>query len=295
MSLGFNKHAVKLPVMIRLRSCWAVGAFLTFFVIVLASSLLAQPLLPSAVRSLTMLTSPDYLPYEYYDILNGERKIVGFDIDLATRITGELGYKLKINESDFNSLMPALQAKRVDFVMAGMTPTPERQKMVDFSTIYLDLKSTIIAPKASNLKSTKDLAGKIVGVQIGSIQEGDALRIAEKMPGMKIKQLNKLSDIFQEIKSRRIDAAIVEEIIVQDFIASSPDLMSNVIPSEGPSGSAVAFPKGSTLVADFNKVLEKMKASGEIKALTVKWFATPTLPVLSFSSDSTPSVPSKSP
>lgn len=256
----------------------------------------------SGKKVLTMITSPEYPPYEYYDTASGERKIVGFDIDIANKIASDLGYELKINESDFNGLIPALQAKRADFVIAGMTPTPERQKNVDFSTVYYEAKNTIIAPKTSNLKTTKDLTGKTVGVQLGSIQEGDAKKIAEKVPGIKVKQLNKVPDLIQEIKAKRIDAAIVEDTVAKGFTDASTDLVFNVIPSEGPSGSAVAFPKGSPLVADFNKALEKMKASGEIKTLAAKWFSTsaPPSPAASPSGSASPSgamspSPSKSP
>jgi polar amino acid transport system substrate-binding protein len=256
----------------------------------------------SGKKVLTMVTSPDYPPYEFYDTASRERKIVGFDVDIATKIAADLGYELKINESDFNGLVPALQAKRADFVMAGMTPTPERQKNVDFSSIYYEAKNTIIAPKASNLKTTKDLSGKTVGVQLGSIQEGDAKKIAAKVPGMKVKQLNRVPDIIQEIKSNRIDAAIVENTVAKGFTDSSTDLVFNVIPPEGPSGSAIAFPKGSPLVADFNKALEKMKASGEIQTLAAKWFATsaPPSPAASPSGSPSPSgamspSPSKTP
>ncbi|OUL37012.1 hypothetical protein BV372_05185, partial [Nostoc sp. T09] len=83
--------------------------------------------------TLTMITSPDYPPYEFYDTQGGERQIVGFDIDIAKNLAQKLGFKLQVMESDFNGLIPALQANRADFVMAGMTPTPERQKNVDFS------------------------------------------------------------------------------------------------------------------------------------------------------------------
>jgi polar amino acid transport system substrate-binding protein len=218
-----------------------------------------------------MVTSPDYPPYEFYE--TGSRQIVGFDIDIAKAITSELGYELKINESDFNGLVPALQANRADFVMAGMTPTPERQRNVDFSTIYYEAKNTIVATKASNLKVTKDLSGKTVGVQLGSIQAGDAEEIAKKVPNITVKQLNKVPDLIQEIKAGRIDAAIVEDTVAKGFTDSNPQLMFSPIPSEGPSGSAIAFPKGSPLVADFNKVLAKLKASGELEKLASKWFS----------------------
>jgi polar amino acid transport system substrate-binding protein len=226
----------------------------------------------SGQKKLTMVTSPDYPPYEFYE--TGTRTIVGFDVDIAKRITSELGYELEIKESDFNGLVPALQAKRADFVMAGMTPTPERRQNVDFSQIYYEAKDTIVALKGSNLTTTASLAGKTVGVQLGSIQEGNAKKIAEKVKGVTIKQLNRVPDIVQEIKARRIDAGIIENTVAAGFTQANPELAFTVIPSAGESGSAIAFPKGSPLVAEFDRVLTKLKAEGEIAKLADKWFQT---------------------
>lgn len=223
--------------------------------------------------TLTMLTSPDYPPYEFYETKDGERRIVGFDVDIANYIAKELKFTLKIAESDFNGLVPAIQANRADFVMAGMTPTPERKKNVDFSTIYYEAKDTIVAPKGRNLTKAADLANKQVGVQLGTIQEQNLKKIAEKVQGIQIKQLNRVPEIVQELKAGRVDAAIVEDTVARGFTGSNPDLEFNTIPSEGPSGSAIAFPKGSPLVQPFNQVLEKMKANGELERLATKWFS----------------------
>ncbi|MGB3641765.1 MAG: transporter substrate-binding domain-containing protein, partial [Rivularia sp. (in: cyanobacteria)] len=185
-----------------------------------------------------MITSPDYPPYEFYETKDGERKIVGFDIDIANYLKKELGFKLKIAQSDFNGLIPALQANRADFVMAGMTPTPQRSASVDFSIIYYEAKDTIVASKSNNLTKPEDLSGKIVGVQLGTIQEQNAKQIAQKVPNIKLKQLNKVPEIVQEIKAGRIDAAIVEDTVALGFVKSNPDLQFNVIPSiENASGS----------------------------------------------------------
>ncbi|QSJ20952.1 ABC transporter permease subunit [Nostoc sp. UHCC 0702] len=223
--------------------------------------------------TLTMITSPDYPPYEFYDTQGGDRQIVGFDIDIANTLAKELGFKLKVMESDFNGLIPALQANRADFVMAGMTPTPERQKNVDFSIIYYEAKDTIVAPKGSNLQQPKDLSGKKVGVQLGTIQEQNAKKIAEKVTGIQLKQLNKVPEVIQEMKSGRIDAAIVEDTVARGFAQANPELEFNVIPSESASGSAIAFSKNSALVAPFNKVLQQMKDKGELAKLATKWFS----------------------
>ena len=101
-----------------------------------------------------MATSADYPPYEFVDSSSGSQEIVGFDVDIAKYITEKLGAELKIDNVDFNGLIPALQSKRADFVMAGMTPTPERKQNVDFSEIYYDAKNTIVAKKGSNLNIT---------------------------------------------------------------------------------------------------------------------------------------------
>ncbi|MDZ8024366.1 MAG: ABC transporter permease subunit [Nostoc sp. DedQUE11] len=223
--------------------------------------------------TLTMITSPDYPPYEFYDTKTGENQIVGFDIDIAKTLAEKLGFKLKIMESDFNGLIPALQANRADFVMAGMTPTPERQKNVDFSIIYYEAKDTIVAAKGSNLKQPQDLSGKKVGVQLGTIQEQNIKKIAQKVAGIQLKQLNKVPEVVQEIKSRRIDAAIVEDTVAKGFAQANPDLEFNIIPSEEASGSAIAFPKNSTLVEPFNKVLQQIKDDGTLNQLVNKWFS----------------------
>ncbi len=225
-----------------------------------------------AQQTLTMYTSADYPPYEFRDTATGSNEIIGFDVDIAKNIAEELGFKLEIKDTDFNGLIPALQAKRADFVMAGMTPTAERQKSVDFSDIYYEARNTIVAQKGSNLTKPEDLAGKQLGVQLGSIQEKEAGKIAEKVQGVTLKPLNKTSEIIQEIKANRIDAAIIEDTIAKGFVASNPDLEFNTIPNAEEAGSAIAFPKGSDQVDDFNRVLQQMKESGELEGLVKKWF-----------------------
>ncbi|WP_341526891.1 ABC transporter permease subunit [Nostoc sp. UHCC 0302] len=243
------------------------------FAAIVTISAIAQAAPSLGKDTLTLITSPDYPPYEFYDTKGGKRQIVGFDIDIANTLAQKLGFKLKIMESDFNGLIPALQANRADFVMAGMTPTPERQKNVDFSIIYYEAKDTIVAPKGSNFKQSQDLSGKKVGVQLGTIQEQNARKIAQKVPGIQLKQLNKVPEVVQEIKSKRIDAAIVEDTVAKGFAQANPDLEVNVIPSESASGSAIAFPKNSGLVEPFNKVLQQMKDQGELQKLATKWFS----------------------
>ncbi|CBN58018.1 Polar amino acid ABC transporter, inner membrane subunit [Kamptonema sp. PCC 6506] len=225
----------------------------------------------TANKTLTMATSPDYPPYEFKDTAVSGNEIIGFDVDIAKYITKELGYQFQIIGMDFNGLIPALQAGRADFVMAGMTPTPERKKNVDFSDLYYEAQNTIVANKGSKLTKPEDLAGKKVGVQLGSIQQ----EAVKKMAGVEVVSLNKIADIIQEVKSNRLTAGIIEDTVAKGYAESNPDLEFNVIPNTEESGSAIAFPKGSRLVPEFNRVLQQMKDNGKLKELATQWFSRP--------------------
>lgn len=243
--------------------------FITLFVVVAFSIISGHKVIAQSAASqkLVMVTSADYPPYEYRDTATGD-EIIGFDIDIAKYITKELGKELEIRDTDFNGIIPALQSRRADFAMAGMTPTAERKKNVDFSDIYYEAKNTIVAPKGSNLKSPEALAGKTIGVQLGSTQE----KAAEEFKNVQLRRLNRTAEIIQEVKSKRIQAAIIEDTIAKGFIDNNPDLEFNTVPNVGEAGSAIAFPKSSNLVTDFNRVLAQMKQSGEIERLVKKWF-----------------------
>jgi polar amino acid transport system substrate-binding protein len=220
-------------------------------------------------KTLTLATSADYKPYEYHDTTNGKDQVIGFDIELAQIIGKELGYTIKISDMDFNGLIPALQSKRADLVMAGMTPTPDRKRAVDFSEIYFEEKNIIITTKKGyNIKTLKDFEGKSVGVQLGSIQEEAVKKIKGVMPV----SLNKVPDIIQELKAGRLDAALVESTIGKGYVANNPDLQFSEFPNAEQNGVAIAFPKGSPHVAEFNRVLKQMKENGKLDELIKKWF-----------------------
>ncbi len=223
-------------------------------------------------KVLKMGTSADYAPFEYIDTAKGDQ-VIGFDVDLAKMITKELGYEFKVVDMDFTGLIPALQSGKVDFVLAGMTPTPDRKKNVDFSDVYYVARNMIVAKKGSGIKTVEDLKGKTVGVQTGSIQEGKAKELAKTID-MKIESRNRIPELIEEINAGRFDAAIIEDTVAKGYIKNSNGkLEGNTIPTnEEEAGSAIAFPKGSKLAGEFNKVLKEKIKNGEVDKLIKKWF-----------------------
>ncbi|MCT8138733.1 transporter substrate-binding domain-containing protein [Anaerobacillus sp. CMMVII] len=226
---------------------------------------------PQEKVTLVMGTSADYPPYEFIDTAVSD-DIIGFDVDIAMYIAEQLGFELKIQDMDFNGLIPALTNNRVDFVLAGMTPTADRLKNVDFSDIYYVAEQMIVSKADSGLTSLEDLAGKKLGVQLGSIQVELANDIADEVGDVEVLERNKITDLIQELKSNRIHAAIIEDKVAEGHLKANTDLAAFLIEEEGEAGSAIAFPKGSELKDQFNEVLREMIENGEMEKLIIKWF-----------------------
>ena len=87
-----------------------------------------------------MATNAFFEPYEFYD---GET-VVGIDAMIAQAICDKLGYKLVIDDMDFDSIITAVQEGKADFGMAGMTVTDERLEEIDFTDTYTTATQVII-------------------------------------------------------------------------------------------------------------------------------------------------------
>jgi len=221
-------------------------------------------------------TSADYPPYEFQVVIDGELTIVGFDIAIAEEIAKDLGVTLEIKDMDFDGLLAALAAGNVDFVLAGMTPTEERRKNVDFSEIYYYAEHGVLIRKADAEKYSADvssLADQMVGAQRGAIQAGLAKSrikgVAEDqtdVPHPQVKELGRLPDLIMELKNGKIEALVVEKPVAKAYLGANPDLMlASYTFSDDDGGSAIAVKKGeATLLAAINKTVARLVADGSI-------------------------------
>ena len=224
-------------------------------------------------KVLVMGTSADYPPFEYIDTAKGDSEAIGFDVDLAKTIGKKLGYDVQVKDMEFGGLIPALQSNKVDLVLAGMTPTEKRKKNVDFSDVYYEAKNMIVSKKDAPIKNAEELKGKTVGVQTSSIQADEAKEIAKEVDGVNVTTRDRIPELIQEMKSNRIDAAIIEDTVAKGYVNKDKSLqMSDTGRPDSSKGSAIAFPKDSKLTNDFNRELKKMKEKGELDKLIVKWF-----------------------
>ncbi len=204
-------------------------------------------------------TCADYPPYEFHKQINGKDEIVGFDIEVAKEIAKDLDVDLEIKDMDFNGLLAALQTGNVDFVIAGMTPTPEREKNVDFTKRYYEAEQGLLVrtEDKDKFKSIDDLKNLKIGVQKGTIQEDVA---NEKIKNAEIKALGKITDLVLELKNNKIDGIVIVNPVADAYINENPDLvLSPHITFGKEDGVAIATQKDQKeLVDKMNKTIDRL-------------------------------------
>lgn len=108
-------------------------------------------------------TASGYPPYEFVDTSAGEKKVIGIDMELAQKVADKLGVKLEVQDMNFQALLSSLTGGKVDVAIAGINPTDERKKSMDFSADYLPTEQKVIIRKADadKYKTVEDLYGKL--------------------------------------------------------------------------------------------------------------------------------------
>lgn len=210
-------------------------------------------------------TSADYAPYEYHAMIDGKDTIIGFDISIANEIAKDLGVQLEIVDSGFDGLLQSLNTDKVDIVISGMNPDDERRKAVDFSKIYYEAKQGVMvrAEDKDKIKSIADLSGKKVGAQLGTTQEDIA---KEQMKDSTLVSLGKIPDLVMELKSKKIDALVVELPVANGYVKNNNDLaLSELTVEEESGGSAIAVKKGNeALLKLIDATIDRLMKDGSI-------------------------------
>lgn len=213
---------------------------------------------------LTVGTASGFPPYEFVDASQGDKQVIGVDMDLAKAIADKLGVKLKVEDSNFTALLSSLSAGKVDMAISGITATEERKKSMDFSDGYLPTHEKIMIRKADadKLKTLKDFSGKIIGAQKSTTQE----KLAQtEMKDSKLVSLDHVPDVVLELKQGKVDGLVVQDVVAQQYLVFNDDLMLADInfATAKEEDSVVAVPKGNEdLLKVVNEVIKENTANG---------------------------------
>ncbi|WP_243113984.1 transporter substrate-binding domain-containing protein [Butyrivibrio sp. XB500-5] len=215
---------------------------------------------------LTVATSPDFAPYEFYAINeDGTPELAGFDIALAGYIADYLGLELEIVPVEFDGVLMEVQTKSVDIGISGLSPDPKREAIMDFSELYYMGGQSFVTTKANKDKFKKlddtNKSNLEIGAQTGSIQV-DLANIYSSSAD--IVQLSKVTDIIAELIAGKLDGAYIETPVAESYAKNYPDLcIALEVPYEGAEGAAVGVVKGNEeLLKGVNEAIAKALKDG---------------------------------
>lgn len=196
---------------------------------------------------LTVATSPDFAPYEFYAIgEDGTPTLAGFDMAIASYIADYMGLELEVVPMDFDGVLSELATGNVDLGLAGLSPDPARADAMDFSDIYYTGGQSLVtvADKADSIKSFDDVnkPEMSVGAQIGSIQMDLA---NANTPNADIVALPKVTDLISELIGGKMDAAFIETAVAESYKTNYPELTLVLDVPYDVAGSAVGIKKGN--------------------------------------------------
>jgi len=202
-------------------------------------------------------------------------KIVGFDIDLAKEAAKRMGVKVEFKPVDWDGVLLTLNNGEIDMIWNGLTITPERQKQIAFSKPYLTDRQIIVVKKDNtSIKNKKDLANKVIGLQLGSSSESALNSDQATVKTIKeIKKYEKNTEALTDLKVGRVDAVIVDEVVGRYYIAKQANQFTVLNDNFGEESFGVGIKQtDKALVAELDKILAEMKADGTTAKISQKWF-----------------------
>ena len=241
--------------------------------------------------------------YPPWNSKDASGNLIGFEVELANVLCKNMGHNCTIVEQDWDGMIPALQGKKFDAIMAGMSITDERKKVISFSQGYADEVASLAVMGSSNLGMQRDLKtitsaginltkrdstvkkalkvikgalkGKTVCTQVGTIhqnflQSGDVGTV-------RVRVYKTQDEVNLDLTSGRCDVALAAAVAFTDYAEKSGKRVTLV----GPTFSGGAFGNGvgvgirqadTKLMKDFNEAIDKARKDGDISRIAIKWF-----------------------
>lgn len=215
-------------------------------------------------------TASGYYPFEMVD---KDGKLVGFDIDMAKGFAKSLGVEVEFQNYSFAGLIPAIQSKKVDIVLAGMAITEKRKEAIDYTDPYYQAGQAVLVNKdVPGIKNWKDLdkPGNVIAVSLGTVADQVASRDYKQAT---VKKFEGSALAGLELLNGKATAVIHDGAWVKIYQKRNPDKTYAILKPFTKEDVGAGLPKGTSDVAKaFNDFLKKHKDSGEYQKSYQYWF-----------------------
>jgi ABC-type amino acid transport substrate-binding protein len=202
-------------------------------------------------------------------------KPAGYDVDLLNALAKDLGVKLKIENLDFNGLIPGLQSKKFDIVSVGLSPTPERKNAIDFSRGYVPYALVVATADGDTTPGTVE-AFNTSGTEFTALQGSTGESLAKKtFPKAKVTGFSEQNAALLQVATKRAKASVLEDYILARYQKSNPGQVQKAAfpkPLDVQYGSYGVQKGNSALVKRLDTFLCKAQNDGTLATIYKKNF-----------------------
>ncbi|GAB5507985.1 MAG: ABC transporter substrate-binding protein [Rhizobiaceae bacterium] len=237
---------------------------------------IAMGAVTSASADVTKIRWGTEAGYKPFMFKTADGELTGFDYDIGNAICEVLEAECTWTEQAWDGIIPALNARKYDAILASMSITEERKRVVDFTGKYYQVGYRFVGKSDAGL-TIEGLEGKTVGVQTGTVTEN---YLRAERPDITIKAYPTQDEVWLDLAAGRIDAGFANKIVVQDgFISTDkgegfemfgPDYTEAKYFGEG-TGIAVRKQDGELKEA-ITKAIAELRASGKYQEINAKYF-----------------------
>ncbi|TDK55149.1 ABC transporter substrate-binding protein [Pseudomonas moraviensis] len=222
-------------------------------------------------ETLKMGIEAAYPPFNNKD---ASGQVVGFDKEIGDALCAKMKAECSVVTSDWDGIIPALNAKKFDFLISSLSITEERKAAVDFTDPYYSNKLQFIAPKNVDFKTDKDsLKGKTIGTQRATL----AGTWLEDTYGddIKVNLYDTQENAYLDLTSGRVDAILADKYANYDWLKTEAgknyEFKGDPVVESDKIGIAVR--KGDNeLRNNLNAALKEIVADGTYKKINDKYF-----------------------
>ena len=222
-----------------------------------------------AAEKLRMGIEAAYPPFNNKD---ASGNVVGFDKDIGDALCAKMKVECSVVTSDWDGIIPALNAKKFDFLVSSLSITDERKQAVDFTEPYYSNKLQFIAPKNVDFKTDKpSLKGKVIGTQRATLA---GTYLEDNYPDVEIKLYDTQENAYLDLVSGRIDGILADKYVQYEWLKSKDgsnfEFKGEPVMDSDKIGIAVR--KGDPLREKLNTALQAIIEDGTYKQINDKYF-----------------------
>lgn len=238
--------------------------------IALASLLVVCLVLPACTSTKTKVVIVTDATYPPFESVNEQTKAIeGFDIDLMNAVAEKAGLDIEFQNVSWDPLLTGMAQGTYDAAISAITITADRSKSMSFSNPYFKAGQLVVVRfENTSIKSKDDLAGKKVGVQLGTTGEFEV----DKISNVTKKTYDEIGLAYQDLMNGQTDAVVADNFVALKFVAKNPTKLKTAGDVFTDESYGIAVNKNKPdLLAKINQGLKAVMDEGIIQTLTDKW------------------------